>query len=109
MGINNLIATTFLNANEKGFWEDCDCSLESATTMDEYNAIGNRLMMIVGEVAEAQEGLRNGDKENFKEELADVAIRLFDLCGGLDIDLEHEIEKKMLKNSNRPYKHNKLY
>ena len=109
MEINNLIASAFFNANEKGFWRDLVCNLENANTQDEINAIGNRLMMIVGEVAEAQEGLRHGNKDNFKEELADVMIRLADLCGGLEIDLEYEIKKKMEINSKRPYLHNKLF
>jgi len=66
-------------------------------------------MLIVGEVSEAQEGLRHGDIDNFKEELADVAIRLGDLAGGLNIDLEAEIKKKMEINKNRPYKHGKEF
>jgi NTP pyrophosphatase (non-canonical NTP hydrolase) len=73
------------------------------------NAISTRLMLIVGEVAEAQEALRKDDQENFAEELADVVIRLFDLCGGLGIDLETEIKKKMDKNKLRPYKHGKQF
>lgn len=109
MRINELVAKAFLNANEKGFWSDLDCNLEEAQTQEQINAIGNRLMLIVGEVAEAQEGLRHSDKENFKEELADIAIRLADLCGGLEIDLEHEIEKKMAINKDRPYKHGKSF
>ena len=110
MEINDLIAKAYLNANEKGFWSDLDCeSLEEVKTQDELNAIGNRLMMIVGEVGEAQEGLRHNDKANFKEELADVAIRLADLCGGLDIDLEDEIIKKMDINSKRQFLHGKAF
>ena len=109
MTINELLASAFLNANSKGFWSDLDCSLEEANTQEQYNAIGNRLMMIVGEVAEAHEGLRHGDKKNFKEELADVVIRLADLCGGLEIDLESEIKLKMQINTDRPYKHGKLF
>jgi len=109
MEINDLVAKAYLNANEKGFWSDLECNLEDAETQEQFNAIGNRLMLIVGEVAEAQEGLRNNDKDNFREELADIAIRLADLCGGLEIDLEHEIIKKMLKNKNREYKHGKLF
>jgi NTP pyrophosphatase (non-canonical NTP hydrolase) len=46
---------------------------------------------------------------NFKEELADVAIRLGDLCGGLGIDLETEILNKMAINESRPYKHGKSF
>ena len=45
--------------------------------------------------------------DHFKEELADTAIRLFDLCGSLGIDLEKEISKKMKVNEGRPIKHGK--
>lgn len=38
-----------------------------------------------------------------------MAIRLGDLCGGLNIDLESEIEKKMEKNRKRGYKHGKAF
>ena len=110
MEINDLIAKAYLNANKKGFWSDLECeSVEEISTHDELNAIGNRLMMIVGEVAEEQEGLRHNNKANFKEELADVVIRLADLCGGLNIDLEAEIIKKMKINADRPYKHGKAF
>jgi NTP pyrophosphatase (non-canonical NTP hydrolase) len=40
-------------------------------------------------------------------ELADTAIRLFDLAGSLNIDLEKEISKKMKVNEGRPIKHGK--
>ncbi|MCK5581671.1 MAG: hypothetical protein KAJ18_10425 [Candidatus Omnitrophica bacterium] len=65
-------------------------------------------MLIVTELAEAMEAHRKQDDDNFKEELADVFIRLFDLCGGLDIDIEAEIVKKSAKNKDRPYKHGKI-
>ena len=51
-------------------------------------------MLIATEVAEAEDGLRKDDFENFKEELADIVIRTCDLAGGLNIDLEAEIIKK---------------
>lgn len=82
-------------AKEKGFW-------------DEERNIGEALMLIVTEVAEAMEAHRVEDDENFKEELADVFIRLFDLCGGLGIDIQDEIAKKALRNKKRPYKHGKI-
>ena len=34
------------------------------------------------------------NQDNFREELADTFIRLFDLCGGLGIDIQGEIVKK---------------
>lgn len=82
-------------AKDKGFWEK------------ERN-IGEALMLIVTELAEAMEGYRIEDHDNFREELADVYIRLFDLCGGLGIDIGTEIEKKVEKNLKRPYKHGKI-
>ena len=66
-------------------------------------------MLIVSELGEALEALRYDDRDNFAEELADVAIRLADLCGGLGIDLEAEIKKKMEKNKSRGYKHGKAF
>jgi len=82
-------------AEEKGFWEG------------ERN-IGEMLMLVVTELAEAMESHRREEKENFKVEIADTFIRLLDLCGGMNIDIEEEIEKKCNKNKNRPYKHGKI-
>jgi NTP pyrophosphatase (non-canonical NTP hydrolase) len=50
-----------------------------------------------------------GVKSSFEDEIADVAIRLFDLCGGLGVDLEKHIEMKMKYNSMRGYKHGKAF
>jgi NTP pyrophosphatase (non-canonical NTP hydrolase) len=59
---------------------------------------------IVGQVREgAQEP---GDKpEGFASELADVVIRVFDLCGYLGIDIAEVIRMKMAYNEQRTYKH----
>lgn len=82
-------------AKEKGFWE-------------KDRNVGEALMLVVTELAEAMEGYRHQDHDNFREELADTMIRLFDLCGGLGIDIEAEIAKKTEKNKLRPYKHGKI-
>ena len=82
-------------AKEKGFWEK------------ERN-VGEALMLIVTELAEAMEGHRKQDDANFREELADAFIRLFDLCGGMGIDIEKEIAAKSERNKARPYKHGKI-
>lgn len=65
-------------------------------------------MLIVTELAEAMEAHRTENHQNFREEIADTFIRLLDLCGGLGIDIEEEIEKKSHKNKGRPYKHGKI-
>ncbi|MBF0620162.1 MAG: nucleotide pyrophosphohydrolase [Candidatus Omnitrophica bacterium] len=82
-------------AKSKGFW-------------DEKRNTGEALMLVVTELAEAMEAHRKQDAANFNEELADTFIRLFDLCGGMGIDIEAEIMKKCEKNKNRPYKHGKI-
>lgn len=48
-------------------------------------------------------------KDTFEDELADAVIRIFDLAGYCDIDLESHITAKMQYNKNRPYKHGKEY
>lgn len=54
-------------------------------------------------------GFEANIKSSFEDELADVAIRLFDLCGGLGVDLGKHIELKMMYNSMRGYKHGKKF
>ena len=68
----------------------------------------SQLMLIVSELGEAAEALRKEDLKNFREEIADTVIRLFDLAGACGMDLEEEISKKMSKNFSRPYRHKKI-
>ena len=110
MEINKLVQEAHENAVNKGFWDDYRKAISSDSPEKLINVyISQFLMLIVSELSEAQDGLRHGNYDNFKEELADVAIRLADLCGGLEIDLEYEITKKMERNKNRPYKHGKQF
>ena len=93
--LNQLAEICHSIAVEKGFW-------------DKERNMGEALMLIVTELAEAMEAHRKQDHENFKEEIADTFIRLLDLCGGLKLDMEEEIAKKSEKNKQRPYKHGKI-
>ncbi|MFA5060475.1 MAG: nucleotide pyrophosphohydrolase [Candidatus Omnitrophota bacterium] len=93
--LNELAKMCHQVAVEKGFW-------------DKERNLGEALMLIVTELAEAMEAHRLQDQENFKEELADTFIRLLDLCGGLNIDIEEEIAKKYERNKKRPYRHGKI-
>lgn len=64
------------------------------------------LSLIHSEVSEALESFRKDDKENFKEELADIVIRVFDCVGGFDnYNFTEEIIKKINKNRNRSFRH----
>ena len=120
MKINEMVEQAHRNARSKGFWEDfkyVQCakwnayksvSKEEVESM-ENNAIAARLALIHSEVSEALEALRIGDMENFAEELADIVIRVGDTAGGLGIDLESEIKKKMERNKARGHMHNKRF
>jgi NTP pyrophosphatase (non-canonical NTP hydrolase) len=90
--INKLCQEAFKTAHSKG-WHDTP------------RETGTLLALIHSEVSEALEADRKGDQENFVEELADVCIRIFDLCGAKNMDLEKAITEKMDKNRGRSYKH----
>lgn len=99
--ITEWLAECHSTAREKGFW-------------DQERNVGEALMLIVSELGEAIEAHRKGrfgihEKDTFEDELADTAIRLFDLCGGLDIDLEKQISWKLSFNKTRDRLHGKKY
>lgn len=67
--------------------------------------IPTKLALIHSEVSEALEAFRKRDFDNFSEELADIIIRIFDLSSALGIDSQGEVDKKLMKNSKRGFKH----
>ena len=77
-----------------------------------------KLCLIHSEVSEALEEFRNGkgldevyfvdgnDKpEGIPIELADILIRVFDLCGRYDIDIGKAVLDKLIYNEQRSYRH----
>jgi NTP pyrophosphatase (non-canonical NTP hydrolase) len=119
MELNNLAVSIYEANKKKGFW-------------DEKRNVGEMLMLVTTELAEALEAhrkfrfanLSDADKndsiedesfftsfvkDTFEDEIADAVIRLFDMAGGLNIDLDYHISAKLHYNSNRPYKHGKNY
>ena len=107
MTIHELVANAHANSLSKGWWDD------------KSDNFPEKLMLIVAEAAEAMEEYRNthsdselngvyyvqGKPEGFPVELADVVIRVADLCGRLNIDLDHVIDLKMKYNETRPRRH----
>lgn len=78
-----------------------------------------KVMLIVSELAEAVEELRDGfapdetyysdggKPEGFAVELADAVIRAYDLAEMVGVDLDSLIEEKVSYNKTRGYKHGK--
>jgi len=111
MTIGQMVIACHDYAKRQGFWKAS-------------HNIGEKLMLIVTELAEAMESYRSGTiyfpteddtreqflqrRENFEEELADTVIRICDLAGYLKMDLQAAIEKKMAHNETRPYMHGKV-
>ena len=48
-------------------------------------------------------------KGSVEEEIVDAMIRLFDIAGVWNIDLDFHVKAKMAYNETRPYKHGKKY
>lgn len=48
-------------------------------------------------------------KDSFEDELADALIRILDLCGGLNIDIDKHVYLKRAYNFHRPFKHGKAF
>lgn len=105
--INDLVKSAHENSVNHGFWE-------------KDKNFGEVIALMHTELSEAYEEYRNHknvDETYYEEdgkpcgvpsELADVVIRVFDFCGGANIDLEKIILEKMEYNKTRPYKHGKL-
>ena len=112
LAIKELVEEAHKNAVDKGFWKYYITTLKFNADMAKRSRvafINEFLTLIASEVFEAQQALRKNDKANFKEEIADIFIRTADLCGGLGIDIEEEIKKKMEYNKGREKMHGKLF
>ncbi len=98
MEIKHLILLSHANAKDKGFW-------------DKPKEFGTMIALIHSELSEALEAHRHGDWDGVREEIADVFIRLGDMCGGVKGlgNIEHAIIQKMDKNASRPRLHGKEY
>jgi len=76
-------------------------------TEKERDQMLGKLMLIVSEVSEASEAVRKDDMFEFREEIADTFIRLFDICGSVGLNIGMDIIGKMQINEERPQKHGK--
>lgn len=117
--LNELAQKVFQIATSKGWYDN-----------DKGKNMGERLALIHAEVSEALEADRKdsycgltminwdalpdsefmgcydiGVKGTFEEEMADIVIRVLDMCALKGIDIEKHIWAKMRYNSMRPHLH----
>ncbi len=121
--LNNTCKNVFRENDARGFWP----------SNPQDRNIGELIALIHSELSEALEADRKGRfvnaecnfleskyskwkdwfeaeiKDTFQDEIADTFIRLMDLCGGLKIDIEYHIKKKLEYNLLREHKHGKKY
>lgn len=99
---DTLVGACHAAAYNSGWWHDLH-------TGEPLNVnVGEKLMLIVSELAEAMEGHRKNlkdthlvDRPMIEAELADVIIRTADLCGGLGLDLGGAVAAKLAYNATR--------
>ncbi len=104
--IEQLIKDCQENAN-KHHWKITWNTADYISNLKNYKSltVGDALALCHSELSEALESYRDDDKKHFSEEIADTFIRLFHLCGDLNLDIEAAIHKKMAKNISRPINH----
>jgi NTP pyrophosphatase (non-canonical NTP hydrolase) len=92
-------------AKDTGWWNDLETGAALPLTQER---VGDKLMLVVTEIAEAKEGYRKGlmddhlpHRKMIEVELADAVIRIADLAGALGLDLGAAIVEKMRYNAQR--------
>lgn len=113
---------------KKGFYDGLE-------NLPQDYVVFKQLLLIITEVSEAAEELRKNPidntmepyfpsaltledsikafeekfKDKFQDEIADTFIRLLDLCGYLNINIDEWIDAKLEYNRTRGYKHGKKH
>lgn len=108
--IQNLVYIVHEQNKEAGWWNDLDTG-ESLTNKRGFPFVRNvseLLILVHSEVSEALEGYRKDLRDthlpqydSLTVELADVVIRVFDIAGGLSLNLSEAVRDKLIYNKTR--------
>lgn len=105
--INDLAERVHEMAKSKGFYDH-------NPKVDDPEWLLARTMLMVTELAEGAEAIRNGNLSGdvksggYLEELADCVIRILDTAESLGANFEQIIINKIAYNATREHKHGKL-
>lgn len=102
---DTLVEACHVAASKSGWWIDLHTGMP---LINRPHIVGEKMMLIVSEVAEAMEGHRKGLQDDHlphrsmvEVELADAVIRICDLAGALGLDLGGAITEKLVYNAQR--------
>lgn len=100
--LNNLSTSIHEDNVKAGWWTDL------ATGLKKERNVGELLCLVHSEVSEALEGYRKDlmddklpHRKAFEVELADALIRIFDIAGAFNLDLDGSIAEKRAYNAKR--------
>lgn len=107
--INSLVDDIHQRNVDAGWWTNLQTGADMRhTTEGEKRNVPEMLCLIHSEVSEGLEGYRKGlmddklpHRSMLEVEMADVVIRIGDLCGGLGLDLGGAIIEKLAYNATR--------
>lgn len=103
--INKLVKEIHQTAKDKGWWNtprstpECIALMHSelSESLEEYRLYGDSTRMSIR--------MKQGKPEGTVVELADTVIRIMDLCGARNWDLEEALRIKLAYNKTRSFRH----
>lgn len=130
MTLNELAKSIHANNEIKGFWDggieaknigevialihsEASKALEADRKHHYFNGTTNESAFTdfesEGDIIYLKQEFECEVKNTFEDKLADIIIRVLDLCGAKKINIEWHIEQKLKYNSLREHKHGKKY